>query len=83
MTAMILKAGVGWWRSWAQVEPGQPLPSRVVLRWLGMLAGVCWCEYAARQYEEIYRQARWEKVGIDPEVWKHAMRCDRFFYVGF
>ncbi len=69
--------------NWSQIGPGRTLPSGIDLRWSGMLAGVCWREYAARQYGERYCQARWEEVEIEPEVWDHAMACDRFFYVGF
>ncbi|MCK6513028.1 hypothetical protein L6R29_24120 [Myxococcota bacterium] len=70
-------------KHWDAILPHQPMPKGVDLRWSGMLAGVCWREYAARQSPHRLRQCPWEAVDIPREVWQHATICDRFFYPRF
>lgn len=69
--------------AWAHIAQEQPMPAGLDLRWSGMLAGVCWREFAARQFPRDYVQRRWEEVRIDQNTWHSAMACDRYFYVSF
>lgn len=71
------------WKHWKAVAPGRPMPPGVDLRWSGMLLGVCWREFAAKQFPNDYANRAWEEVDIDPQVWKDALACDRFWYPKF
>ncbi|MCB9639711.1 MAG: hypothetical protein H6727_12530 [Myxococcales bacterium] len=70
-------------KHWQELQPQTPMPKGIDLRWSGMLAGVCWREYAARQFPNSLQRCTWESVEIPDEVWKNAMICDRFFYPRF
>lgn len=70
-------------RAWTHIAQNEPLPAELDLRWSGMLAGVCWREFAARQFPYDAIQRKWEEAGIDQSTWQAAMACDRFFYHAF
>jgi len=70
-------------RSWEDIAPGKPMPEGLDLRWSGMLSGVCWRAFAARQFPSDFAMRAWEDVVIPQEVWDWAMSCDRFFYALF
>ena len=70
-------------KQWDAIHPQRPLPKGIDLRWSGMLLGLCWREYAARQYPHDFTKRRWEEVAIPSRVWQDALAADRFFFPRF
>jgi hypothetical protein len=63
----------------ALISPKRPMPDKVDLRWSGLLRGVLWREWAAREFPGNYLDVGWV-MPVSAEIWENVCEADGFFY---
>ena len=61
------------------IAPHQPLPAGVDMRWAGLLRGVLWREWAAREFPGRYLDVGWV-MPVSPDIWGNVCEADGFLH---